>query len=126
MEGIDNTVVLSKYRYGRMYAIDEDLVNALNEGYQNIMFNTIKDSVLNKEKLLAALDIRIEKILKESKQDWDCERLTTIPLVCKDSAACILLKLDNNMKVFLDKNHLAPWAGLCPVNNESGGKKVEE
>ena len=53
----------------------------------------------------------------------DAELLSTIPGVDKDSAAYILSEIGNQMDQFPNEQHLASWAGLCPGNNESAGKK---
>src|SRR5690554_7375144 len=49
--------------------------------------------------------------------------LQTIPGVAKEGAKRILSEIGANMDVFPDEHHLASWAGMCPGNNESAGKK---
>jgi hypothetical protein len=39
------------------------------------------------------------------------------------TAAVILAEIGLDMSRFADAAHLASWAGLCPGNNESGGKR---
>ena len=46
-----------------------------------------------------------------------------MPGVDKEAAAYTLSEIGNNMEHFPDEQHLASWAGLCPGNNESAGKK---
>ena len=50
-------------------------------------------------------------------------RLCTIPGVDFTAAAVILAEIGFDMTRFLDAAHLASWAGLCPGNNESAGKR---
>jgi len=50
-------------------------------------------------------------------------RLGTIPGVDFTAAAAILAEVGFDMKRFGDGAHLASWAGLCPGNNESAGKR---
>jgi transposase len=49
--------------------------------------------------------------------------LDTIPGVDKRTAEAILAEIGPDMSVFPSHRHLASWAGLCPGNNESGGKR---
>jgi transposase len=49
--------------------------------------------------------------------------LDTIPGVDKRTAEAILAEIGPDMSVFPSHRHLASWAGVCPGNNESGGKR---
>jgi transposase len=50
-------------------------------------------------------------------------RLITIPGVDRRTAWTIIAEIGVEMSVFPDARHLASWAGLCPGNRESGGKR---
>jgi transposase len=50
-------------------------------------------------------------------------RLCTIPGIEFTTAAVILAEVGFDMSRFPDPEHLASWAGLCPGNNESAGKR---
>ena len=49
--------------------------------------------------------------------------LTTLPGIDYASACAILIELGPDIRVFASDRHCAAWAGLCPGNNESAGKK---
>ena len=49
--------------------------------------------------------------------------LTTIPGVDVYSASAMLIELGPDISVFPSTRHCAAWAGLCPGNNESVGKR---
>ena len=49
--------------------------------------------------------------------------LTTIPGIDRIAASTILIETGPDIEVFASKEHFAAWAGLCPGNNESGGKR---
>jgi transposase len=49
--------------------------------------------------------------------------LTTIPGVSDLSARVIMAEIGNDMSRFPTDGHLISWAGLCPKNNESAGKR---
>ncbi len=51
------------------------------------------------------------------------ELLCTIPGVEKRTAQVIISEIGTDMSRFPSANHLASWAGLCPGNNESAGKR---
>jgi transposase len=50
-------------------------------------------------------------------------RLCTIPGVNFTTAAIIVAEVGFEMSRFSDAAHLASWAGVCPGNNESAGKR---
>lgn len=51
------------------------------------------------------------------------ELLSTIPGVSTLSATTILSEVGRDMSRFLTAGHLVAWAGLCPGQNESAGKR---
>jgi transposase len=51
------------------------------------------------------------------------ERLDAIPRVDSLTAWTILTELGPDASAFADDRHAASWAGLCPGNHESGGKR---
>jgi transposase len=50
-------------------------------------------------------------------------RLDTIPGVGERTAQVLLAEVGADLTRFPSAAHLASWAGLCPGNNESGGKR---
>jgi transposase len=50
-------------------------------------------------------------------------RLCTIPGVDFTTAAVIVAEIGWDMSRFADAAHLVSWAGICPGNNESAGKR---
>jgi transposase len=49
--------------------------------------------------------------------------VTTIPGIAQRTAEVILVEIGTDVKPFRTSAHLASWAGLCPGNNESAGKR---
>jgi transposase len=75
-----------------------------------------------------ALDAAIEQIDQEVDADVEPFRaaialLTTIPGVSELSARIILAEIGQDMSRFPTAGHLISWAGLCPRNDESAGKR---
>jgi len=52
--------------------------------------------------------------------------LQTIPGVSVTAAAAIIAEIGVDMARFPSAKHLASWAGLCPGNKQSGGKRLKE
>lgn len=77
---------------------------------------------------LAHLDKAIETLDQDIHQRVEPYRvqvtlLESIPGVGATGAANILAEMGPDMKVFPTAGHFAAWAGVCPGNNESAGKR---
>ena len=70
---------------------------------------------------LAELEAQIQEKLKPYRPQL--ELLVEIPGVDWTLAAVIIAELGVDMKVFHTASQLASWAGVCPGNNESAGRR---
>jgi transposase len=67
------------------------------------------------------LDVEVDRVIRPfSKQ---LKRLLTIPGVGRRLAEVIIAEVGVDMRHFATAGHLASWAGMCPGNHESGGKR---
>jgi len=73
------------------------------------------------ENQIRLLDHRIEHIMSEQREILD--RLKEIPGVSDTSAHAILSEIGPTLDTFENSAALASWAGLCPGNNQSAGKR---
>lgn len=71
---------------------------------------------------IAQYDVRIEAVVRPVAQ-VPLELLQTIPGVGQRTAEVILAEIGVDMTRFPTAAHLASWAGMCPGNNESAGKR---
>ena len=74
------------------------------------------------EKQIAEFDLEIDRRNEPFQQTVD--RLITIPGVDRITASGLVAEIGTNMAQFPSAQHLASWAGLCPGNNESAGKRL--
>jgi transposase len=70
---------------------------------------------------VAKLDERIDAKLVPYREHHI--RLMAIPGIDRVIAATIVAELGTDMSVFKSAAHLAAWAGVCPGNNESAGRR---
>lgn len=73
------------------------------------------------EAQVEAIGQRIEGITAPFREA--IERLTAIPGVEQRTAENLIAEIGTNMEQFPSSQHLASWAGICPGNNESAGKR---
>ena len=73
------------------------------------------------DRRLAELDARIEAELAD--HEPALQLLQTIPGIDRDSACAILAELGPDPYAFPDARHLGAWAGVCPGNDQSAGKR---
>jgi transposase len=72
--------------------------------------------------MIARLDAQVEAMMIPFAQQRDL--LTTVPGIGPVSAAAILSEIGACPSEFFTSDaHLASWAGLCPGNHESAGKR---
>lgn len=112
---------------GRMKAKIPQLKRAMNgllEGHQRFMLGSLYSQVESLDRAIAAVDARITECM-ESEEDL-IERLTKIPGVGRESAKTIIAEIGTDMSQFPSAESLSAWAGMCPGNNESAGKKKGE
>ncbi len=89
--------------------------------HHRFMMQTILESIEKTEDIIAKIDSQIAEQTKE--YGLEIELLETIPGVGHDGAIGIISEVGADMSVFPDEKHIAKWAGMCPGNNETAGKK---
>jgi transposase len=74
------------------------------------------------EAQIAKLDAKIQEPMSDYHKA--VALCTTIPGIEAVAAANLIAEIGVNMDQFPSAQHLASWAGLCPGNNESAGKRL--
>lgn len=85
------------------------------------MLRIIRRNVCNLEESIAELEAEIDVYMQPYNEL--IERIVEIPGVGESTAKDLLAEIGVDMSVFPTERHLASWAGVCPGNNESAGKK---
>jgi transposase len=67
------------------------------------------------------LDLEVDRVIRPFSAQL--QRLITIPGVGRRTAEVIIAEVGVEMRRFATAGHLASWAGMCPGNHESGGKR---
>jgi transposase len=78
---------------------------------------------------IESLDTAIQHIsaeIAERVRPWEAiiTRLDTIPGIGRYVAEALIAEIGTDMSRFPTAAHLASWAGMCPGNNESAGKRL--
>ena len=74
---------------------------------------------------IALLDTRLDQLEKEHVELGEAlSRWITVPGVDRVAAWSFIAEMGTDMTQFPTAAHLASWAGVCPGNNESAGKRI--
>ena len=109
----------------RLKATPEELADDLNgvlTPVQRKMISICLEHIAYLNKRIDEIDSIIDDNLSSGMQEL-VELLREIPGVGESSAKTILSVIGTDMSRFPTASHLASWAGVCPGNNESAGKR---
>jgi transposase len=125
LAGVVDPVVLAELAKGRLRSKIPALREALNGEFRvahhGILVAQMLAHVDFMDESITELDHRIDVTL--STFEPVITRLTTIPGVARKTAISLIAEIGVDMSVFATAAHLASWAGICPGNNASGGKR---
>ena len=100
--------------------LEEALRGFMGEHQKTMLRLMLKHIDILEEQVLS-LDQEIQERMKPVHDQVSL--IDSIPGVGERSAQVIIAELGINMNQFPSASHLASWAGLCPGNNESAGKR---
>ena len=133
--GVRNPSKLAALADRRLKASPKQLYDALH-GRLTDHHRFMLKLYLSQYDALDAASIEIDRQVDAAIADLDAEvearhatfrslisPLSTIPGVSALSATTILSEIGTDMSRFAEAGHLVAWAGLCPGQNESAGKR---
>lgn len=123
-QGVTEPEVIANLAKGTLRRKLADLARALRGQFQEqhrFLLAMHMKRIEQIEQDIALLDQRIEQTLLPVREPF--RRLQEIPGVDRICAAVIIAELGVDMSHFPSAGHAAAWAGVCPGNRESAGKR---
>ena len=108
----------------KIHAKLEDVVRAMNgiiTSFQKIMMKEVIEHIDEISKRILNMDKLIDAYMVEYEENK--KKLEKIPGIGKRSSEIILAEIGQDMSRFPTASHISSWAGICPGNNESAGKR---
>jgi transposase len=124
IDGERDPVLLAEMARTRMRPKIAELRLALEGGFDEHHALMLRLHLTHIDQLTAAidgLDTQVDRVIAPFSERH--RRLTTIPGVGKRTAEVIIAEIGVDMSRFPTAAHLASWAGMCPGNHESAGKR---
>lgn len=105
---------------GKIPELEKALEGKLT-AHHRFLLRMLWKQLAQQEELIGELDAKIEEHTRPFAAE--IERLDAIPGVDHRVATVLLAEVGADMKPFPSHEHLSSWAGLCPANEESAGKR---
>lgn len=124
IRGQDEPAELAELARGRLREKLPQLRAALRgrvTEHHRFLLRAAMDQVRQLEELIARFAARIEEVMAPLAAA--AERLATIPGVSRRAAEVIVAEIGTDMAQFPTAGHLCSWAGMCPGNDLSAGKR---
>lgn len=138
IEGEEDPEKLAELAERRLRGKIPELRRALRGGvaeHHRFMLRMLFRHLAELEEMIADINTRIEGVMESAGLNRSSEQerrpsfpeaidlLITIPGVDRRTAEAVLAEIGTDMSRFPSAQHLASWAGLCPGNNKSAGKR---
>jgi transposase len=123
--GETDPTVLAEFALGRMRSKREVLAQAVVGRFTPHHAFLLTEHLSQLDYLEDAVERVSAEITKRLADDQAAlELLDTIPGVGQRAAEIMLAEVGTDLSRFPSAKHLASWAGMCPGNKESGGKRL--
>lgn len=115
---------LLAFTTGRLHADRKTLIEALRgrvRSHHRFLLKLHLEQIETIENAIAAVDAEVGSVLEPFRTT--AARLMTMPGVSDVVAQVLVSEIGVDMSRFPTAGHLVSWAGLCPRNDESAGKR---
>jgi transposase len=124
ISGTTDPEILAELARGRLRSKIPALREALEgrfSAHHGLMVGRMLAHIDYLDESIAELSIEIERVIAPFSEE--IKLLDTIPGVDRRTAEVLIAEIGANMDQFPTHRHLASWAGMCPGNDESAGKR---
>jgi len=125
VEGRRDPGWMADYARGKLRGKRRELEAALEGSFTTTQRWLLSEGLMQVEWLENRIQILEQEIEQRMAPFAEAmRRVMTIPGIEHKTAWTIVAEIGLDMSAFEDASHLASWAGLCPGNRESGGKRM--
>jgi transposase len=124
IEGEQDATKLAAMAQGKLRSKTPELQRALKgrlTEHHRFMLRLLWEELRALEELMAKLDQQITEVTRP--YTAEIERMDAVPGVDRRVAEGVLAEVGADMKPFPTHQNLASWAGMCPGNEDSAGKR---
>jgi transposase len=91
-------------------------------GHHRFMLKQLLEQVDRLDRMVGSFDARIEEVMSPLGREA-VRRLDQVPGFDVRTGQNVLAEIGTDMSRFPSPHHLASWAGICPGNDKSAGKR---
>jgi len=124
MDGEEDPLKLAELAQRKLRGKIPELEKALEgrvTGHHRFLLRLLWKQLRQQEEVIAELETRIEELTRPFAAVM--ERLDAVPGVDRRVAEVLLAEVGADLKAFPTDGNLASWAGICPGNDVSAGKR---
>jgi len=124
--GKDDPEELAELARGKLRGKIPELKRALRgqvTRHHQFLLEQLLDHLAHLEHQMALFSERIAEALRPFVDEATFNRLDAIPGVNRETIENVVAEIGVDMKQFASAGHLCSWAGVCPGNEQSAGKR---
>ena len=124
--GESDAEAMAELARGKLRAKIPELKRALHghvTAHHRFLLNQLLDHLAHLEEQLSVFSERIAELLRPFVDESLSEVLDAVPGVNRETIENVVAEIGTDMSQFPTAGHLASWAGVCPGNEESAGKR---
>jgi len=117
---------LAELARGKLRVKIADLRRALRghiTPHHQFMLEQLLENVAHLEQQLGAFNERIAEAMRPFLDEGAFQRLDEVPGINRETIENVIAEIGTDMSRFPTAEHLSSWAGMCPGNEESAGKR---